>query len=220
MAIYEAESIKNKIEKSSHYSACFYGDDYEKFNRERDKLYRIRSCYDGIINYERSIIDAYYDIKNRENEINNQNDLFRRNLDSIRNSNENSLTIEKKKKENEINEMRNQLDIYKKQCDCDIKLANEDILNLQKEIKELNLSKNEEIELLKKEKLFELKNEFKVNLLRYKNMKELEKEKKEKEAEIKRKEFEAEKEIKFNEMKNKAELVQKIISMCKNIELN
>lgn len=51
-------------------------------------------------------------------------------------------------------------------------------------------------------------------------MKELEKAKKEKEAEIKRKEFEAEKEIKFNEMKNKAELVQKIISMCKNIELN
>lgn len=151
MAINEAESIKNKIVNSSHYSASFFhSGSYDQFNKESDKLYRIRSCYDGIINYERSIIDAYYDIKNRENEINNQNDLFRRNLDSIRNSNENSLTIEKKKKENEINEMRNQLDIYKKQCDCDIKLANEDILNLQKEIKELNLSKNEEIELLKK----------------------------------------------------------------------
>ena len=163
MAINEAESIKNKIKNSSHYCNCFYGDDYSRFRKEEDKLCRIRECYNGIIDYERYIIDAYYNIKNRENEINNQNDLFRRNLDSIRNSNENSLTIEKKKKDNEINVMRNQLDIYKKQCDCDIKLANEDILNLQKEIKELNLSKNEEIELLKKEKLFELKNDFKVN---------------------------------------------------------
>lgn len=40
-------------------------------------------------------------------------------------------------------------------------------------------------------------------------MKELEKELNEKNEEIKRKQFEAEKEIKFNEMKNKAELVQK-----------
>lgn len=51
-------------------------------------------------------------------------------------------------------------------------------------------------------------------------MKELEKELNEKNEEIKRKQFEAEKEIKFNEMKNKAELVQKIIAICKSIQLN
>ena len=50
-------------------------------------------------------------------------------------------------------------------------------------------------------------------------MKELETEKEKKDFEIKKKIFEAEKEIKFNEMKNKAELVQKIISICKNITL-
>ena len=42
---------------------------------------------------------------------------------------------------------------------------------------------------------------------------------KEKDEEIKRKQFDAEKEIKFHEMKNKAEFVQKIIAMIKNIEL-
>ena len=66
----------------------------------------------------------------------------------------------------------------------------------------------------------ELKNEYKLNLLKYKNMKELEKEENDKNEAIRIKEFEAEKEIKFNEMKNKAELVQKIISMCKNLEFN
>ena len=115
--------------------------------------------------------------------------------------------------------MKNELDIYRRQCESHLNLINEDISNLQKEIKELNIAKNDEIELSKKEKLYELKNEFKLDLLRYKNKKELEKEKQEKEQEIKRKQFEAEKEIKFNEMKNKAELVQKIISMCKNLEL-
>ena len=50
-------------------------------------------------------------------------------------------------------------------------------------------------------------------------MKELEREKEKKDFEIKQKVFEAEKEIRFNEMKNKAELVQKIIAICKNISL-
>ena len=83
----------------------------------------------------------------------------------------------------------------------------------------MDLKTKEEIELLKKEKLYELKNEYKLNLLRYKNSKELEKAEKEKDEEIKRKQFDAEKEIKFHEMKNKAEFVQKIIAMIKNIEL-
>ena len=72
---------------------------------------------------------------------------------------------------------------------------------------------------MKKKILLELNNEYKIKLLKYKNMKELETEKEKKDFEIKKKIFEAEKEIKFNEMKNKAELVQKIISICKNITL-
>jgi len=217
MALYEAESIRKNIENNNHYYKCFNGSDKDIFIEKRDKLNRISNCYNDIINYEKSISKTYYHIKDKENDIKNQNDLFERKLESIRNENDNSLNIEKRKKENEINEMKNQLNIYKLKCNSDLKLANEDISNLQKEIKELNITKNEEIELLKKEKLYELENEFKLNLLRYKNMKELEKEKQKNESEIKRKEFEAEKEIKFNEMKNKAELVQKIISICKNI---
>ena len=219
MAISEAESIKSKIENHSHYKYCFNGSDYDTFWNKRNILYRIRNCYNDINNYERYIIDIYFSIRDKENEKNNQNDLFRRKLQSIKNENENSLNVEIRRKENEIQEMKNELDIYRRQCESHLNLINEDISNLQKEIKELNIAKNDEIELSKKEKLYELKNEFKLDLLRYKNKKELEKEKQEKEQEIKRKQFEAEKEIKFNEMKNKAELVQKIISMCKNLEL-
>lgn len=219
MAISEAESIRSKIEDHSHLYMCFNGSDYDTFRKKTNILYRIRNCYNGINNYERYITDIYSSIRYKENEKNNQNDLFRRKLQSIKNENENSLNVEIRRKENEIQEMKNELDIYRRQCESHLNLINEDISNLQKEIKELNIAKNDEIELSKKEKLYELKNEFKLDLLRYKNKKELEKEKQEKEQEIKRKQFEAEKEIKFNEMKNKAELVQKIISMCKNLEL-
>jgi hypothetical protein len=219
MAISEAESIQSKIENHSHWNMCFNGSDYDTFRKKKNILYRIRNCYNDINNYERYIIDIYFSIRDKENEKNNQNDLFRRKLQSIKNENENSLNVEKRRKENAIQEMKNELDINRRQCESHLNLINEDISNLQKEIKELNIAKNDEIELSKKEKLYELKNEFKLDLLRYKNKKELEKEKQEKEQEIKRKQFEAEKEIKFNEMKNKAELVQKIISMCKNLEL-
>ena len=97
---------------------------------------------------------------------------------------------------------------------------NGDIFNLKKEIDELNIKNKEEIELKKNEKLYELKNIYKIKLIKYKNMKELEKKRKEKDLFIKQKEFEAQKEIEFNEMKNKSELVEKIIIMFKNISIN
>ena len=136
-----------------------------------------------------------------------------------RKENENVIKISEKQKENELNEFNQKWDISILKNESKLSQINEDIINLEKEIKELDLKTKEEIELLKKEKLYELKNEYKLNLLRYKNSKELEKAEKEKDEEIKRKQFDAEKEIKFHEMKNKAEFVQKIIAMIKNIEL-
>ena len=174
MAISEAESIRSKIEDHSHLYMCFNGSDYDTFRKKTNILYRIRNCYNGINNYERYITDIYSSIRYKENEKNNQNDLFRRKLQSIKNENENSLNVEIRRKENEIQEMKNELDIYRRQCESHLNLINEDISNLQKEIKELNIAKNDEIELSKKEKLYELKNEFKLDLLRYKNKKELE----------------------------------------------
>ena len=50
--------------------------------------------------------------------------------------------------------MKNELDIYRRQCESDLNLINEDISNLQKEIKELNIAKNDEIELSKKREKF------------------------------------------------------------------
>ena len=145
---------------------------------------------------------------------------------------------------------------YNRDINMKIKSNENEKRNIQKYIK----YNKEEIELKKNEKLFELKNMYKIKLIEYrknkvglssgekslsrdfkddldykikkikkkiksinrqnKNMKELEKKRKEKDLFIKQKEFEAKKEIEFNEMKNKSELVEKIITMFKNISIN
>ena len=53
---------------------------------------------------------------------------------------------------------------------------------------------------------------YELKLIRYKNEKEIEKTKKEDENSIAQKKLEKEKVIEFNELRNKSELVQKIIS--------
>ena len=220
MSINEAESIRNQILKNDHYSICFNGYDLENFENQNNKLIRIRNCYDKISSYENSIIETFYQNKNKENELSNQEELLKKDLEVIKNENENYLKIEEKKRENEINGMEKKLENSILKNESEIKIKNEEIFNLEKLNKELNLKIDEEIELKKNMHLIELKNEYKLNLIKYKNMKELEKIENDKNEEIRKKKFEAEKEIKFNEMKNKAELVQKIITMCKNIDLN
>lgn len=63
MSIYEAKSIESKIMNNSHYSNCFNGSDYNSFCEKRNKLDRIRKCYDNIIYYEKNIIEKIIIIK-------------------------------------------------------------------------------------------------------------------------------------------------------------
>ena len=219
MSIQEAENIRDKIKYSNHYSCCLSYIDKQKFTEQNYSLYRIRNCYDNIICCETNIIEINKQNKIKEKEKENQSERFKKELENKRKDNENSIRIEKIKLENELNKYTKNLDISILQNECKLSQINEDIINLEKEIKELDLRNKNEIELLKEEKLYELKNKYKLNLLRYKNMKELEKAEKAKNEEITKKEFGAEKVIKFHEMNNKAEFVQKIISMIKNIEL-
>jgi hypothetical protein len=94
------------------------------------------------------------------------------------------------------------------------------ISNLKEEISKLQDKFTEEIDLKKKEELFKITNEYKIKLIKYKNEKELENQKKENEYIIKKAQFEASKKIELEDLKNKAEFVQKLMFMMKNISLN
>ena len=221
MSIYEAESLSEKIRNNSHYEKCFYGSEYyDMFQEKNTKLQRIHNCYDEMIDLEKNIIELNYQIEIKEIELKNDCEFLEKKLEYEKEENDSKIKLEEEEKEYEIEEMKKQLEIIKFQNNNELSEINEDISNLKKIIDELDSQKKEEIILMKKKILIELKNEYKIKLLKYKNMKELEKERNEKDLEILRKEFEAEKEIKFNEMKNKAELVQNIILLCKNISFN
>ena len=218
--IYEATSLQNKIQNNSHFDTCFKNSYYYSFCNKKNELNRIKQCYDNNIEYEKLIIEENYKKKSKENELNNNRDLNKKELEYKKIQYSNEEEVKKQYYENLINNLKKELENDKLKIECELNQINEDISNLKKEIDELNKKNKEEIELKKNEKLFELKNMYKIKLIKYKNMKELEKKRKEKDLFIKQKEFEAQKEIEFNEMKNKSELVEKIITMFKNISIN
>jgi len=171
MSIQAAEIIRNNIKYSNHYSKCLSYNQKCNFTNQNDKLIRIRNCYDNIISYETKIIEINNRNKTKQKEKENQEEIFKKDLEIKRKENENVIKISEKQKENELNEFNQKLDISILKNESKLSQINEDIINLEKEIKELDLKTKEEIELLKKEKLYELKNEYKLNLLRYKNSK-------------------------------------------------
>ena len=218
--IYEATSLQNKIQNNSHFTTCFKNNYYYSFCNKKNELNRIKQCYDNNIEYEKLIIEENYKKKSKENELNNNRDLNRKEIEYKKKQYSNEEEVKKKYYENLINNLKKKLENDKLKLECELNQINGDIFNLKKEIDELNIKNKEEIELKKNEKLYELKNIYEIKLIKYKNMKELEKKRKEKDLFIKQKEFEAQKEIEFNEMKNKSELVEKIIIMFKNISIN
>lgn len=219
MSIYEAETLSEKIRYNNHYPKCMYESGYyNSFQQQNTILQRICNCYENMEKYNYNLIELKYENELKEKELENECKLEDQKLGYIKEEYEYQLKIEKEYGDI-IDDNKQKLEIIKLEINNEYKKLNQDISNLKKEIEELNSQKEEEITLMKKKILLELNNEYKIKLLKYKNMKELETEKEKKDFEIKKKIFEAEKEIKFNEMKNKAELVQKIISICKNITL-
>jgi len=219
MSIYEAEQLSEKIRKNTHYQQCFSNSEYYySFQEQNTKFKRIKNCYENLTNCHNNLISLKYENEEKEQIFKNECELNNKKLEYIKEKYEHKLKIEKEY-ENIMNDIKQKLEIIQLENNCEFKKLNQDISNLKKEIAELDAQKQEEIALMKKKILLELNNEYKIKLLKYRNMKELESEKEKKDFEIKKKVFEAEKEIKFNEMKNKAELVQKIIAICKNISL-
>lgn len=219
MSIYEAEKLSEKIRNNTHYQQCFYNSEYYySFQEQNTKFQRIKNCYENLTNYHYNLIELKYENETKEKEYKNECELGDKKLEVLKEEYEYKLK-EEKEYENIMNDNKQKLETIQLENNCEFKKLNQDISNLKKEIAELDSQKQEEIALMKKKILLELNNEYKIKLLKYRNIKELESEKEKKDFEIKKKIFEAEKEIKFNEMKNKAELVQKIIAICKNISL-
>lgn len=218
--IYEAEYLKGRIISHYHFSKCLNGYERNTFNSKANDLNKCVNCQKELKSTEIKIINAYNEKNNLEKAKNNLKLSVEKEIENTKKKIESDIIIKEKENENTLNDQRN---IYNNN---QIKKKNEliqldlDIENLKKEIKEIEEKKNNEFNLKKKEELYKLSNEYKIKLIKYENQKKLEKQEKDNLIEIKKKKFEADKEIKLNELKQKANLVQKIISIYKNISLS
>lgn len=218
--INEAEGIQRKIESNSHFNnKCLSEYDIHKLIENKNNLYDCKNIFYELNNNEKEIIELTLDKKNVEKELNNLKAINKKDLENLKLKFENVEKIYYEENEKILNGMKNNLNNYELKTKYDLESYDKEIENLKKEIKTKEESLKNELDLKKKEELFKLTNEFKLKLVQYINQKKLEKQKKEAEDEIKQRQFESDKAIEFNELRQKAFLVQKIISSIKNISL-
>ena len=218
--IYICEKIKNRIENNSHYGECFNGDVYKAFCSKRQDLRACRNCYDEVINTEIQLINRNNKKQNLEKQINDlkaTTDMeYKNTVEKYKNEEE----IKSLEYDNEIENIKKSSEINTVQNEKELKLLDEDISNLKVEIEQLKIRYEKEVDYKKKNKLNEIKNEYKLKLIKYQNKKEKEKEKREADWEIKKKEFNCQKELEINDMKNKSLLAQKLMLIFKTTLLN
>ena len=213
--IQENENIQNRIISHSHFNSCLFGDDYQMFYQTFEKLNKINNCYENVIILEKELIDECNNKLNKENELNNIIELTKEIYNNERRNLDNKIEINQKKNECNINIFENEFIINELRQENEINQLDQDIFNLKEEIQELKEKFNSEIDIKKKEIINKLSNKYKIKLLQYLYQKEIEKQMKENEMLIKKHEFETKKEIELNELKNKAELVKRIIAYTK-----
>ena len=218
---YEAEQIKNRIENHLHYFSCFYSsDEYFSFDSNRHNLNRIKNCFDGLDTTENKIINQNNIKNNKERELDNLIQTTNEKFENEKKRLDNEEEIHRRENERNLEQIKNEYESNQLKKNNELKNIQQDILNLKEEITKLNEKFNLELDLKKKEVINKISNNYQIKLLQYENEKKLEKQKIEKEAIIEKTQFEANKEIEFNELKNKAELTQKIIMMFKKLSLN
>lgn len=218
--IYEAEELREKIESHPHFCSCFNGQEYEDFNYLRNELGKCKSCYEGLNSIENEIIKENYNYQNKKKELKNLKEFNQKEFENLTIKYNNEEEINRKNNEVKLNQIKKEYENYQLNIENELSQLEKDINYLNEEIELLKEKLNNEIDFKKKEIINQLYNENKIKLIQYKNKKELEKQKKESELLILKKEFEANKEIELNELKNKAELVMKIIFISKNLSLN
>ena len=218
--INEAESLRREIESHTHFGKCLPIDTKNEFYSKKDQLIKVRDCFNDLKNTEIDIINATLVKKNSEQELKNLRDISEKDLENLKQKLNLMEELNLKNNENELSNLKDRYSNFQLKKKYDIEKLNKDISNLKKQIEAKKESLNTELDLKTKEELFKLKNEYQIELLRYTNKKKLENQEKEKEDEIKQKKFEAEKAIEFMELKRKADLVQRIITMYKNISIN
>lgn len=217
--INEAETLQGEIENHLHFNKCFSTNAKNEFYSKRDELNKARTIFNDLKNNEIDIIKVNLDKKKSEVELNNLRNINKNELENLKEKLKVMEEINIKTNENELNDLKDEYSNFQLKKKYDLEQLDIEISNLNKQIIAIRENLNQKLDLQTKEELLKMTNEFEIKLLQHTNQKKLEKQEKEKEFEVRKKKFEADKAIEFIELKRKADLVQRIIAMFKNISL-
>ena len=214
------EQIKRRIENNSNFREYFKNDLYSAFYEESENLTRCRNCYDGIINIKNDMVNINIDNKIHEKVIREMEILSKGQCITTKKKYEDNIKIMTLNNENKIEEKNQQNELKRLELEKKQKLLDEEINNLKNQIEKIKEQNENEIDYQKKNKLNKIKNYYKLKLVKYQNEKDKENMKALAIIEVKKKNFEVQKELEINDMKNKSLLIQELIAIFKTTLIN
>ena len=209
------EQIKRRIENNSNFEEYFKNDLYSIFYEESANLTRCRNCYDSIINIKNNMVDINIDNKINEKVIHEMEILSKQQCITTKKKYEDDIKILILNKENKIEEKNKENELKRLEFEKNKELLEEEINNLKIQIEKIKEQNENEIDHQKKKKLNKIKNYYKLKLVKYQNEKEKENMKALALFEIKKKNYEIQKELEINDMKNTSLLTQELITILK-----
>jgi hypothetical protein len=209
----EAIELKNKIKNHSHYQKCLIGSEYSKFLENERKLDSVSSAYSEILEEKKNLIKYKNKLKNKQLEYDRFKEIQSKELENRKRQNQKYLDLKRANYDNCYKSLRNEITIEESREKNELNSIARDISYYENEINQLNSNYQRELQNQKYYEKQIIDSEYNNKINDYENSKKLDKKKYDVENLIMEKQFKADVEVEMNELKNKAELVKKLISM-------
>jgi hypothetical protein len=209
--ISSAESIEKEIRNHSHYGPCLNGSRYSTFCEKSNELSKCKNYRKEVYELKEDIIKEFNDLKTKEKEKNQSEELFEKECQALIEKNENEEKIETEENEKKLKMKDEEFKTKKEKGKNKLEELETDIKNLREIIITLKENKADEIEKRKEEILNKLEHEYELKIYKYEMEKEYQKIEIEERIKVKQKDIQRRKRLEFAELKNKSELVNKLI---------
>lgn len=198
----------------------YHKDLYSSVDNEKDDLIRCKQCYDDMIEVKDDLININIDNKIYAKVIPEMEMISKEQNKVAKKKYEDDIRILALNIGNKIEQINQQNELKRLELEKKQKLLDEEINNLKNQIEKIKEQNENEIDYQKKNKLNKIKNYYKLKLVKYQNEKDKENMKALAIIEVKKKNFEVQKELEINDMKNKSLLIQELIAIFKTTLIN
>lgn len=203
--------LRNHISNHSHFGPCLNGNKYSYYLQKSNDLDNCIDITDKALKLKEKIIENNNNLKIKKQEQSQSEELSNKKYESMKVQFEKEEDLERKKNDEYLKGFEEKNKNNKKKAKNTLKELEKEIENLKDNIHELGSQKDWEIKKKQEELLNRLEHDYEMQLDQYKFQKELQKLKEEARIRELEEEWKNQKEIEFNELREKAKLINKLI---------